>query len=146
MTTREKISVALRRPKTKRNNSGQELFALHCRAHKLPQPIAKETTGKQFTLLNRVQTPRRDGKNIPNVWRWDFAWPTFGVIVEIDGGVWMPGGGAHSHPVDITRNMAKRNDAALAGFFVLSFTPQQVKGGHAIDDTMRMLATRGWQR
>jgi very-short-patch-repair endonuclease len=77
-------------------------------------------------------------------WYFDFAFVSFKVLVEIDGGIFRPGGGAHSHPVDITRNMSKQNDAALAGFVTLRFTPQEVKSGHAIAFTQKMLCLKGW--
>lgn len=143
---RSKFSIAARNAfrKSKRNDRGELDFAAQCRAYRLPPVIGKPA--QQFKLLKSQQTPRKDGRNIPKAWHFDFAWPDYRVIVEIDGGVWMPGGGAHSHPVDVTRNMAKRNDAALAGFLVLAFTPQQVKNGEAIADTQRLLAARGWVR
>lgn len=132
------------KPKTRRpskRNAGQEAFALQCRMHRLPAPE------QQWRLLKSVQKPRGDGKAIPNAWRFDFCWPQFKLIVEIDGGIWKPGGGAHSHPVDLKRNMEKRNDAALHGFVVLAFAPEQItaKTRLAISFTMRTLAARGWQ-
>lgn len=121
----------------KRDDSGERNFLFQCRAYRVPIPE------RQFRILKSVQVPRKDGKNIPSRWFFDFAWPQFGVIVEIDGGIWT--GGAHGHPLDLTRNMAKRNDAALNGFVVLAFTPQQVKKADAIQFTIRVLASRGWE-
>ena len=129
-----------KKAKRSAKESPEDLFAFHCRGYKLPD------VSRQFKLLKSVQTPRKDNKNIPNQWRFDFAWPDFKLIAEIDGGVWMAGGGAHSHPVDIVRNMEKRNDAALHGFVIISFTPQQVKTGEAIAFTQRVLISKGWQR
>ena len=51
----------------------------------------------------------------------------------------MAGGGAHSNPRDIERNMRKRNDAALLGYTVLAFTPRDVTAGNAIAFTQRVL-------
>lgn len=51
------------------------------------------------------------------------------LAIEIDGGIWVRG--AHSSPTDILRNMEKRNLATRLGWRVLSFTPDQVKSGHA---------------
>ena len=136
-----------RRPRssagTKRDDSGERNYAMHCRVHGLPEPISRYAGAeKQFSLQRSDQSePTKSGK--PRVWRFDFAWPDYGLIVEIDGGVWIRG--AHSHPVDILRNMAKRNDATLAGFQLLAFTPQQVLQGHAIAFTVRTLARLGWQ-
>lgn len=119
----------------KRDDSGERGFEFQCRAYRLP-PVHP-----QFVLQHSTgELAEKTGR--PRIWRFDFAFVEHKVIVEIDGGVWV--GGAHAHPVDITRNMAKRNDAALAGFIVLAFTPKQVKKGEAIAFTQRVLASRGW--
>lgn len=131
-----------RESKESDKKKAENSFDLHCRSYRLP-PFTR-----QFELLKSVQTPRKDLKPIPKVWRFDFCFPDFKLIVEIDGGIWIPGGGAHSHPIDIERNLLKRNDAALAGLTVIAFTPKQVMGGeqHAIAFTQHVLAARGWKR
>jgi hypothetical protein len=122
----------------RKGESAQERFGFDCQQLRLP------TVTAQFELVKTLQEPRKDRRPVPRVWRFDYAFVEQQVIVEIDGGVWRPGGGAHSHPVDITRNMTKRNDAALAGFVLLSFTPAEVFAGHAVEFTMRVLVSRGW--
>ena len=100
------------------------LFREQCRSAGIPMPIEQ----------------RRFALSIERQWRFDFCWPECMVAVEIDGGVWRRGGGAHSHPLDILRNMTKRNDAALLGWRVLSFTTDEVtKSLHAIEFTVRVL-------
>jgi len=54
-------------------------------------------------------------------WRADFLWP--GLIVEIDGGRHAPGGGRHAGDAD----KDKLNHAAVLGYRVLRFSPQQVE-------------------
>lgn len=134
--------------KPKRDDRAEREFDFQCRAHRLPAPIWKDSSGGQFKLEKRVQKDRKDGKqkHVPDRWRFDFVWPMWGLIVEVDGGIFRPGGGAHSHPVDIRRNMLKRNDAVMAGYAVLAFTPEQVKRGEAIADVERWLAAKGWTR
>lgn len=61
------------------------------------------------------------------VWIADRAWPDVGLIVEVQGGIWV--GGAHAHPLDLERNMLKSNDAALLGFRILQFAPEDVISG-----------------
>ena len=135
---------AKRRSEGKQSNVGEREFAWQCMARQLPVPVSKFVRdGKQYRLLRTKQVPRKDGKNIPSRWYFDFVWPEYQLITEIDGGIWI--GGAHAHPLDLTRNMEKRNDAALAGFVILSFTPRQVKQGEAIDMTIRVLSARGWK-
>lgn len=113
-------------------NEGEELFAFQCRAYKLPQPAA------QYRIVSpQGRTPT--GK--PKTWIFDFAFLSHALLVEIDGGIWIQG--AHAHPVDITRNMAKQNDAVLLGWAVLRFTPAQVKNGEAIAFVQRALTPNG---
>ena len=126
--------------KRKRDTSGEDAFAFHVEQHRLPAFV------RQFRLRKRVQVGRKDGRPYENTWRFDYACQSFWLIVEVDGGIFRPGGGAHSHPVDIRRNMTKRNDATLAGFAVLAFTPEQVKSREAIGDVERYLASKGWTR
>ena len=98
------------------NRKAEDLFGFQCKACRLPD------VARQFWI---EQSAYPD--NLRRGWRFDYAFPEFNVIVEIDGGIWLPGGGAHSKPSDIVRNMRKRNDAALAGFFVLAFQTSDVR-------------------
>ena len=68
-------------------------------------------------------------------WRFDFAildghGADFGI--EIEGGVWVRGGGGHNRGKAFIDDMEKYNHAALLGWRVLRFTPQQVLKGEAI--------------
>lgn len=137
MSRRGRSPRRKKRSRGTRDDSGEREFFFQCVSHSLPKPE------KQYRLIRTKQVPRKDGKDIPSRWFFDFAWPQYGVIVEIDGGIWV--GGAHAHPLDLTRNMEKRNDAAINGFLLLSFTPDQVKKGEAIQFTIRVLATRGFK-
>ena len=57
-------------------------------------------------------------------WRFDYAIPSAKVAVEIDGGVWT--GGRHSRGAGQIKDMEKLNAAAIYGWRVLRFTPQQL--------------------
>lgn len=111
--------------KLPRFNQGEATFAFQARAYKLP-PFREQF---HFDHVRR--------------WRSDFAWPKHMLLVEIDGGIWREGGGAHSHPIDIERNMEKQNAATLAGYAILRFTPEQVRNGQAIAMVQRFLARTG---
>jgi very-short-patch-repair endonuclease len=128
---------AAKKPKP-RDDSAEREFDFQCRAYKLPPAIRKHRMPSASGLL----TPKTQ---VLATWEFDFAFLEQRLLVEIDGGIFMPGGGAHSHPVDITRNMTKRNDAALGGFWLLAFTPREVRNGHAIAFTQKKLATLGWR-
>ena len=53
----------------------------------------------------------------------------FKLAVEIDGGIWT--GGRHTRGLGFQRDMEKLNLAAIEGWSVLRFTPQQCKNGTA---------------
>lgn len=103
-------------------------YAYQCRSQRLPEPaeqypFAKEL-GRRFTA--------------------DFAWPKYRLLVEIQGGIWRPGGGAHSHPIDIERDIERQQYMAILRWTMLPVTPQQVKSGRAIELTLMVLEKLGW--
>lgn len=68
----------------------------------------------------------------------DFVWDKQSICVEVDGGVWMQtqrgqGGGAHSRPLNIIRDMEKSNLVQRLGYRYFRFTPDQVKNGQALE-------------
>lgn len=69
-------------------------------------------------------------------WRADYAWPMHRVIVEIDGGAWS--GGRHTRGAGFVADLEKLNAAALLGYAVLRYTPQQLR--QAITDLRIALA------
>ena len=97
-----------------RVNSGEEAFVFWCRAFKLPLPKREY-----------VFHPTRK-------WRLDFAWPDLRAAVEIEGGIWVPGGGAHSRPMNIRRDLEKGNALAMLGWHVLRIPPEDVARGKSM--------------
>jgi len=63
-------------------------------------------------------------------WRFDAAWPEWRVAVEIEGGVWKIG--RHQRPRGFQADLDKYNYAAIAGWWVLRFSVQDVEEGIAI--------------
>ena len=55
-------------------------------------------------------------------WRFDYAFPSRRLAVEIDGGQYAPRGGRHATDAD----REKLNHAAALGWRVLRFSPQQI--------------------
>ncbi|RME56847.1 hypothetical protein D6779_09890 [Candidatus Parcubacteria bacterium] len=97
------------------------MFALHCKLRKLPEP------DREY----RFHPERR--------WRFDFAWPTKKVAIEVEGGTWT--NGRHSRGNGFENDCEKYNEAAILGWTVLRFTTRQVKRGIAIDTVMRLFKT-----
>jgi len=73
-------------------------------------------------------------------WRFDYAWPSHRVAVEIDGGQWITNGGRHNRDSD----REKLNNAAAMGWRVLRFSTQQVDRdpGGCVDLLRRALQCR----
>ena len=67
-------------------------------------------------------------------WRVDIAWPyiTNPLICEVDGGLFIPGGGRHSRGVGREKDYERDAAALLMGFRILRVSPGQVKSGKAI--------------
>lgn len=63
-------------------------------------------------------------------WRFDFAIPSARLAIEIDGGVWTSG--RHSRGAGQIADMEKLNAAAILGWRVLRFTPQQIPSIQAV--------------
>jgi hypothetical protein len=59
-------------------------------------------------------------------WRFDFAWPTQKIAIEIQGGIFV--GGAHSRGGYMEQSFEKTNEAARLGWKVFQFGPSQVRG------------------
>jgi very-short-patch-repair endonuclease len=85
-----------------------ELVAL-CRASKLPEPKPE----------HRFHPTRK--------WLFDYAWPEHQLALEVEGGIWRKGGGAHSHPMNIVRDCEKYSEAALLGWRILRVPPEKLR-------------------
>ncbi len=70
-------------------------------------------------------------------WRLDMAIPSRMVAIEIDGGVWS--GGRHSGGAGQVKDMEKGNHAAILGWRVLHFTPQQIRKGEWVTMVKQIL-------
>lgn len=78
----------------------------------LPDPI----------LEHRFAPPRR--------WRFDLAWPSDKVALEIEGGTWI--NGRHSRGAAFEKDCEKYNTAVLLGWQVFRATNHMVLDGRAL--------------
>jgi very-short-patch-repair endonuclease len=69
-------------------------------------------------------------------WRFDFAWPSLKIAVEIEGGVWIRG--RHVRPVGYLGDLEKYNRAVVLGWRVLRYAPHQL--GQLEHDLRALLA------
>lgn len=114
------------------------------RAYKLPKPYSYlDAEGVECYQFKFALAMERH-------FRADLAWPDYKLLVEVQGGIWRQdeagrAAGAHSHPIDLERDIERMQYAALLGYTVLPVIPREVKSGHAIDLIQRVLVKRGWK-
>ncbi|HLB76050.1 MAG TPA: hypothetical protein VJO72_03365 [Candidatus Dormibacteraeota bacterium] len=75
----------------------------------------------------------------PRRWQFDFAFPARKVAVEVEGGVWI--GGRHTRGRGYESDCEKYNEASLAGWRVLRFTPAMIRSGAALATVERALSS-----
>src|SRR6185436_706739 len=121
-----------KKAKARRNERFERELAWQIAAHELPVPIEQHAFAAQ----------------IGRKFRADFAWPAkeWRFLLEVQGGIFMRGGGGHSHPMHIVKDIERQQIAALLGWFLVPVTTDQVKNGEAIAVIERLFASRGWHR
>ncbi len=72
-------------------------------------------------------------------WRWDFAFLDARLLVEVQGGLWLPKS-AHTWGKGIRRDYEKHNAATLAGWRVLYVTREMIEKNEALTLIERALA------
>lgn len=102
---------------------GEETFAQHCQAYGLKPE-------REFLFL-------RDRK-----WRFDFAWPSRKLALEVEGGTSF-GRSRHSKGKGFESDAAKYNRAAREGWIVLRYSTRMVTSGEAIDEVLEVLGELG---
>ncbi len=86
----------------------------------------------------------------PRRWASDYAWPEAKLLVEIEGGLYgrgkpcpmcrRRGVGAHSSIQRLKSDLEKYNAAAILGYRLLRFMPEQVTSGEAVAIIKEFLA------
>lgn len=72
-------------------------------------------------------------------WRADRGWPHLGLLVEVEGGIYLGNRGRHTNPVGFEQDAEKYNEAAILGYRVLRVTRKMIEDGRALDMIMRAL-------
>lgn len=84
-----------------------------------------EALNPQLAKRLPVQTEHRF--HAERLWRFDFAWPTVLVAVEIEGGTWGRRRGRHTTGSGHQRDCEKYNAAAIDGWCVLRYTSKDLE-------------------
>lgn len=116
-------SAAGRRTRARKDDlRPEERFALELRAARVAGWLRE----------HRFDPPRR--------WRFDFAWPTEQVALEIHGGVWTHG--RHTRGHGFTADREKMNRARALDWWVVEATSDQVRDGKAMAWILEALEAR----
>lgn len=106
--------------------------------------IRNVQSGDMFTLCVRQQLGVECLKELQfdavRKWRFDYAIPEHRIAIEIDGGVWMDGGGRHTRGSGWIKDQEKLNEAAAQGWRVMHFLPQQQYTCYSIDTIKKALS------
>jgi hypothetical protein len=104
---------------------GPSSFAAVCRAAGLPEPVAEYPIDKT------------------RKWRADYCWPAaeHRLILEVQGGLFIKGGGRHNRGAALVKEYEKLNAACCLGYRVLFITPEQMKSGAVVDLVAKALAS-----
>lgn len=86
--------------------------------------------GLTLTPEYRFAPPRR--------WRFDFALVEHRIAIEVEGGAFTRG--RHTRGVGFVKDMEKYNAAAVAGWWVLRYTPDHAH--LALDDVLLLLGRK----
>lgn len=113
----KKLGIAVRDPKARRTRIPHADHAaglrMQLRALGLPQP----------TLEFRFHETRK--------WRYDLALVEQRILIDIDGGSWLPGKKSHTSGKGFERDRLKDCAATLRAWRVFRFTPKQIASGDA---------------
>ena len=103
----------------------EQTFLLHLRRLGIPEPVRE----MQFHPSRR--------------WRFDFAWPTWKLAVEVDGGTYARGrASGHTSITGMARDREKDAEAAILGWTTLRIDAVHVKDGTGADWVRRWIKER----
>jgi len=65
-------------------------------------------------------------------WRFDLAWPALRVAVEVEGGLYLPGGGRHNRGKGYENDCEKYSEASILGWVLVRVTYKMIRHGKAL--------------
>ena len=109
----------------RRMSAAEDLLAWQIKAAGLPEPVRQYYYAKPARRL-----------------RADFAWllpPPMGMLLEVQGGIFLRRGGAHGSITGILADIDRLNTAMLYGWRLFRVTPQMIESGEALQLIERAL-------
>jgi hypothetical protein len=108
-------------------------------AERLPADVLRLALDQSITSAG-LPDPTKEfqfaRKAIQRQWRIDLSWPDLKIACEIEGGTYLPGGGAHQRAGKGGRylsDMQKYNRLALWGWLLIRVTYDMIADGSALD-------------
>lgn len=96
------------------------------KANKLFEKIVKKEIGEECVTEFRFHPVRR--------WRADYAILKYKILLEVEGGIWLPkGGGRHNRAAGFLKDAEKYNCATSMGYSVLRVTPSDLLKTSTLD-------------
>lgn len=126
-----------KRPQKKEVRLGPEVFS----SAGLPVPLPEYQVAHVF-----------DKRGNPTYWRFDYAWESYKLFLEVQGGIWLARkgkhAGRHSGGKGQLGDMKKYTEAAIRGWRIIYATPQEVESLAVLGTIRRAIeATQiGWGR
>jgi very-short-patch-repair endonuclease len=71
-------------------------------------------------------------------WRFDFAFPAYQIAIECEGGSWIQG--RHNRGSGFAADCEKYTEAAIMGWTVLRYTPQQIH--RVVEDVKTLMGAK----
>lgn len=87
--------------------------------------IVKSLTGAQVVEEHKFHPKRK--------WRFDYAIVEDKIAIEVEGGIWRKGGGAHSRPTNIVRDIEKYNEAVRLGWRLIRVQPEKLNTSYTLN-------------
>lgn len=99
-------------------------FPMRCRLERLPVPVPEY----KFAVAHG------------RAWRFDWAWPSERVALEVEGGAWI--GGRHTRTGGYLKDMEKYNTAQVLGWIVLRCVPETLSAEATVQVVRQALEAR----
>lgn len=129
LTIDARVSIIERTPTAKAlikesTESLEAMFAKQVERFGLPTPVT------QFKF-----------DDTPVDWRWDFAWPAYKLLVEVNGGIYQDPPTGHRSIRGIVRDYAKLNAATARHWWSIALEPKEVESGSGVLKVQEFILT-----
>jgi len=108
----------------------EEALLMQMQAAKLPAPEREYRFAAHHVGLGKGIKSRLSQEALRD-WRFDFAWPDFGLAVEVEGGIYVSG--RHTRGYGYEMDLLKYSKAMLLGWTVYRCGKSLINSGEALE-------------